>query len=232
MGHPKDKITKKDVLIARGVIAKEDVASPSATKPPAERSQQTKPPANVPLPPRRPASLKQKGDDESDPAKTTGMRTFEEVEAVDEAKKASFKDVMAKSAEKTKEKYKDWKPPFPVQDKSKVLRYSSDLKKEEVEIDEAVKTGNEGYGYHGEAHADAKGDDKMAEAGKAYAKAHALVKKHAAEHLKDAKNPNQMVKHYLDSRYGRHLYGNENNASYVKKDFGHFAKKYNPKMHE
>jgi len=105
--------------------------------------------------------------------------------------------------------------------------------KEEVEqIDEAVKTDNEGHGYHGEAHHAAKGEDKMAEAGKAYAKAHSLVKKHAADHLKNAKNPNKMVKHYLDSKHGRHLYGNENNASYVKKDFGHFAKKYDAKMHE
>jgi hypothetical protein len=72
----------------------------------------------------------------------------------------------------------------------------------------------------------------MAEAGKAYAKAHSLVKKHAADHLKGAKNPNQMVKHYLDSKHGRHLYGNENNAAYVKKDFGQFAKKYDAKMHE
>jgi hypothetical protein len=104
--------------------------------------------------------------------------------------------------------------------------------KEEFELDEAVKTGNEGHGYHGEAHHAAKGEDKMAEAGKAYAKAHSLVKKHAADHLKGAKNPNVMVKHYLDSKHGRHLYGNENNAAYVKKDFGHFAKKYDAKMHE
>lgn len=104
--------------------------------------------------------------------------------------------------------------------------------KEETDLDEAVKTGNEGHGFHGEAYGAAKGDDKMAEAGKAYAKAHSLVKKHAAEHLKDVKNPNKMVKHYLDSQHGRHLHGNEHDAGYVKKDFGHFKKKYKPHMHE
>lgn len=117
----------------------------------------------------------------------------------------------------------------------RLKKHKAALKKiqnEEANLEEAVKTGNEGHGYHGEAYGAAKGDDKMAEAGKAYAKAHALVKQHAAEHLKDVKNPNKTVKHYLDSQYGRHLHGNENDAGYVKKDFAHFKKKYKPEMHE
>lgn len=52
-----------------------------------------------------------------------------------------FKDAMAKGDKKVKEKYKNWKPSFPVQDKSKVLRYSSDLKKEDVESVEEGTTG-------------------------------------------------------------------------------------------
>jgi hypothetical protein len=103
---------------------------------------------------------------------------------------------------------------------------------EEVEQIEEAKTGNEGHGYHGAAYSAAKGENKMGEAGKAFTKAHSLVKTHAADHLKGVKNPNKMVTHYLDSKHGRHLHGNENNAAYVKKDFGHFAKGYNPKMHE
>ena len=95
---------------------------------------------------------------------------------------------------------------------------------EEVELDEAT-TGNEGYGYHGQHHS--------TNAAVAYKRAHALVKKHAGEagHLKDAKNPGKMVTHYLDSTHGRHLKGNEN-AEYIKKDFGKFKKNYKPEMHE
>jgi hypothetical protein len=99
-------------------------------------------------------------------------------------------------------------------------------------IKEAAKTGNEGHGYHGQAYNAASGDNKMAAADKAYSSAHATVKKHAADHLKDVKNPNKMVTHYLDSKLGRHLHGNENDAGYVKKDFGRFKKTYKPEMHE
>jgi len=106
------------------------------------------------------------------------------------------------------------------------------LRKEETEELEEAKTNNEGRGYHGEAQHAAKGEDKVGEADKAFSKAHSLVKKHAAEHLSGAKNPNKMVTHYLDSKHGRHLHGNENNAAYVKKDFGHFKKGYKPEMHE
>lgn len=67
MGHPKDKITKKDVLIARGVLAKEDMFTGAVTdtktgkkvvSPTATKADEKKPAANVPLPPRRPDDLK------------------------------------------------------------------------------------------------------------------------------------------------------------------------------
>lgn len=96
--------------------------------------------------------------------------------------------------------------------------------KEDVEfdiLDEAVESGNKGYGYHG-AHPSETAD-------KEYAKAHATVKKVAgsAGHLKDAKKPNVMVKHYLDSRHGRHLADvGTNDHEYIKKDFGKFKKSY------
>lgn len=92
--------------------------------------------------------------------------------------------------------------------------------KESVELEEAVESGNKGYGYHGQHDSDV--------ADKAYSKAHATVKKVAGEagHLKDAKKPNVMVKHYLDSRHGRHLAGLEHDHEYIKKDFGKFKKSY------
>ena len=94
------------------------------------------------------------------------------------------------------------------------------------ELDEEVKTGNEGRGYHGE-HPSGTADKK-------YSATHATVKKVAGEagHLKTAKQPNTMVKHYLDSQHGRHLAGREGDHEYIKKDFGKFAKSYKPEMHE
>jgi len=92
--------------------------------------------------------------------------------------------------------------------------------KEEIELDEAVESGNKGYGYHGQHESDV--------ADKKYSAMHAKVKKVAGEagHLRDAKKPNVMVKHYLDSRHGRHLAGNEHDHEYIKKDFGKFKKAY------
>lgn len=95
------------------------------------------------------------------------------------------------------------------------------LRNEEVDIlDEAVESGNKGYGYHGQHESDV--------ADKKYSAMHAKVKKVAGEagHLRDAKKPNVMVKHYLDSRHGRHLAGNEHDHEYIKKDFGKFKKSY------
>lgn len=91
---------------------------------------------------------------------------------------------------------------------------------EEVDLDEAVESGNKGYGYHGQH------DSETAD--KKYSAMHAKVKKVAGEagHLRDAKKPNVMVKHYLDSRHGRHLAGNEHDHEYIKKDFGKFKKSY------
>ena len=88
------------------------------------------------------------------------------------------------------------------------------------QLDEAVESGNKGYGYHGQHESDV--------ADKKYSAMHAKVKKVAGEagHLRDAKKPNVMVKHYLDSRHGRHLAGNEHDHEYIKKDFGKFKKAY------
>ena len=100
--------------------------------------------------------------------------------------------------------------------------------KEEVEtIEEAVESGNKGYGYHGQHPSET--------ADKEYSKAHATVKKvaGAAGHLKDAKKPNVMVKHYLDSKHGRHLADvGTHDHEYIKKDFGKFKKNYKPELHE
>jgi hypothetical protein len=107
----------------------------------------------------------------------------------------------------------------------KVQRGLPKQQNEEVELDESVATGNPGRGYHGEHDSD--------KADSAYSKAHSMVKKVAGEsgHMRDVKKPNVMVKHYLDSVHGRHLKGNEN-AEYIKKDFGKFKKTYKPEMHE
>jgi len=57
------------------------------------------------------------------------------------------------------------------------------LRNEEVELDEAVTSGNPGRGYHGE-----HGSDK---ADAAYSKAHSMVKKVAGDagHMRDVKEP-------------------------------------------
>ena len=91
------------------------------------------------------------------------------------------------------------------------------MKKEEVEIDEAVKTGNEGRGYHGEHESEV--------ADKKYAQMHSRVRS-----LTGTTSP--MAKHYLDSAHGRHLAGRENDSEYVKKDFLKFAKTYNKTQFE
>jgi hypothetical protein len=103
------------------------------------------------------------------------------------------------------------------------------LTKEDLEVDildEAVESGNKGNGYHGQH------DSEVAD--KKYSAMHAKVKKVAGEagHLRDAKKPNVMVKHYLDSKHGRHLAGNEHDHEYIKKDFGRFKKAYKPELHE
>jgi len=106
-------------------------------------------------------------------------------------------------------------------DKAKNVMYATATKmamKEETELEEAVATGNPGFGYHGEHEPEV--------ADKKYSKAHATVKKIAGEagHLKDAKKPNELVKSYLDSKRGRHLAGNETDHEYIKRDFGQFKK--------
>lgn len=113
-----------------------------------------------------------------------------------------------------------------VKDEIEKINRSHIAEESDIELDEAVESGNKGYGYHGQHESDV--------ADKKYSAMHAKVKKIAGEagHLKDAKKPNVMVKHYLDSRHGRHLAGNEGDHEYIKKDFGRFKKTYKPDLHE
>lgn len=93
-----------------------------------------------------------------------------------------------------------------------------------------ILTNNPGYGYHGIADAKHKGDTNKAHA--EYNRMHAKVKDWAGEagHLMHAKKPNLMVRDYLDSSRGRHLEGLQADEKYIKKDFGHFARSYDPKL--
>jgi hypothetical protein len=98
-------------------------------------------------------------------------------------------------------------------------------------LDEAltrVTSGNKGYGYHGtvEARDDAEKD-------KRYSAMHRYAKKLVGDagHLSDAKKPNVMVKHFLDSAHGRHIADNPTDKNITSR-FSEFKKKYNPAMHE
>jgi len=102
---------------------------------------------------------------------------------------------------------------------------------EAKDIQEASVTGNPGYGngYHGNIEAR---DDK--ERDKRYSAAHTYLKKFLGErgHLKDAKQPNKMVKHFLDSPHGRHLANSKMSEKDVEHRFTTFKKVYDPSMHE
>ena len=91
-------------------------------------------------------------------------------------------------------------------------------------------TNNPGYGYHGIVDRKHKGDANKAHA--AYNAMHAKVKNWAGEagHLAVSKKPDLMVRDYLDSKRGRHLEGLEADEKYIKKDFGHFSRSYDPKL--
>ena len=98
-------------------------------------------------------------------------------------------------------------------------------------LDEAltrVTSGNKGYGYHGNVEAR---DD--AEKDKRYSAMHRYAKKLVGDagHLQDAKKPNVMVKHFLDSAHGRHIADNPTDKNITSR-FAHFKKSYNPAMHE
>lgn len=100
-----------------------------------------------------------------------------------------------------------------------------------LEIDEAltrVTSGNKGYGYHGNVEAR---DD--AEKDKRYSAMHRYAKKLVGDagHLQDAKKPNVMVKHFLDSAHGRHIADNPTDKNITSR-FSHFKKSYDPAMHE
>jgi hypothetical protein len=91
-----------------------------------------------------------------------------------------------------------------------------------------VTSGNKGYGYHGtvEARDDAEKD-------KRYSAMHRYAKKLVGDagHLSDAKKPNVMVKHFLDSAHGRHIADNPTDKNITSR-FSEFKKKYKPEMHE
>ena len=91
-----------------------------------------------------------------------------------------------------------------------------------------VTSGNKGYGYHGtvEARDDAEKD-------KRYSAMHRYAKKLVGDagHLQDAKKPNVMVKHFLDSPHGRHIADNPTDKNITSR-FSEFKKKYDPAMHE
>ncbi len=99
------------------------------------------------------------------------------------------------------------------------------------ELEEAltrVTSGNKGYGYHGNVEArDEEERDKRYSAMHRHAK-NLLMSK---GHLQDAKKPNVMVKHFLDSTHGRHIAHNPTEKEITSR-FKHFAKKYDPAMHE
>jgi hypothetical protein len=100
-----------------------------------------------------------------------------------------------------------------------------------AEIDEAltrVTSGNKGYGYHGNVEAR---DD--AEKDKRYSAMHRYAKKLVGDagHLSDAKKPNVMVKHFLDSPHGRHIADNPTDKNITSR-FAGFKKIYDPSMHE
>lgn len=101
-------------------------------------------------------------------------------------------------------------------DRAKQLKKFKDMMAG-MKLDE-VKTGNPGFGYHGQHQTTHNGDD-------AYEKIHAHVKS-----LTDSDD--KTVKHYLDSAHGRHLVGHEDNHDHIKKDFKKFSKYYRPEMHE
>ena len=102
---------------------------------------------------------------------------------------------------------------------------------EENELDEAltrVTSGNKGYGYHGNVEArDEEERDKRYSAMHRHAK-NLLMSK---GHLQDAKKPNVMVKHFLDSTHGRHI-AHSPTEKEITSRFAHFKKSYDPKMHE
>jgi hypothetical protein len=105
-----------------------------------------------------------------------------------------------------------------------ISKHHASAIKENFDIEEAVKTDNEGHGYHGTVKA-----GSHEERGKKYAEMHAHVKKlvGGAGHLKDARQPNNMVKHFLDSTHGRHI-ADEPTDSNITSRFKHFKKSYKP----
>lgn len=116
---------------------------------------------------------------------------------------------------------------------SKVVETPTVVAEAKDELFEAASkplTNNPGNGFHGQAMLKHKNDNAKAHA--EYRKMHAKVKDMAGEagHLTNSKKPNIMVRDYLDSKRGRHVADYQNDDKYIKKDFGQFAKTYDPKL--
>jgi len=107
-----------------------------------------------------------------------------------------------------------------------------ELLKELLELNEAgdaSKSKNPSYGYHGEFI-----KDGHQAADRAFSKAHAQLKKifGDAKLLTDVKKPNLMIRDFLDSNYGRHLKGHEDDSPHLVKLFKKFKRDYNPELFE
>lgn len=89
-----------------------------------------------------------------------------------------------------------------------------------------IITNNPGEGYHG-VKLRYLGDERKAHL--AYNRMHSHVKKIAAQHLMNEKKPNIMVRDFLDSKYGRHI-ANETDDAYTVKAFKDFKKTYKPEL--
>lgn len=103
--------------------------------------------------------------------------------------------------------------------------------KEETEITEAVKTGNEGYGFHGEAWEESRKKSVKGQHSKnadmAFATAHKRVKTVTGA-------DDTTAKHYLDSVHGRQNYPAiaAGDHDKIHSDFKKFKKNYKPDLFE
>lgn len=107
-----------------------------------------------------------------------------------------------------------------------------DLREKILERIDEMKSDNKGYGYHGEAALDSRNknpdlnnDIHYKYADKEYSKAHKKIMQTTGTDAKTAK-------HFLDSTFGRHLYGHIDNPSHVKKEFKTFMKNYDPEQYK
>lgn len=98
-------------------------------------------------------------------------------------------------------------------------------------LNENVKTGNEGYGYHGQMYLKSMRDNKDKNANHSDA-AHKEYKKFHAQVKKVTGADDTKAKHFLDSAHGRQIHGFENDHEHIKRSYKAFNQKYNPKDFE